>query len=176
MTPAAISTARQNHFLESISYGLGFRLKHLAIVYQRERPVLCSRQTSSKPQGKKTKKSGGWGATSLQPSSSAQALACLKCTLQDSLSGIKALSKLCQNWLRHRRGTTAYLHASVHPPIVSAPSERFGLPIIKTVEATYSELRSCVKVEVAVLGSLSLISLVVSVDVKRHDRRSRLHS
>ena len=32
------------------------------------------------------------------------------------------------------------------------------------------------KVEVAVLGSLSLISLVVSVDVKRHDRRSRLHS
>ena len=30
-----------------------------------------------------------------------------------------------------------------------------------------SELRSCVKVEVAVLGSLSLISLVVSVDVKQ---------
>ena len=30
------------------------------------------------------------------------------------------------------------------------------------------ELRSCVKVEVAVLGSPSLISLMVSVDVKQH--------
>ena len=30
-----------------------------------------------------------------------------------------------------------------------------------------SELRSCVKLEVAVLGSLSLIVLTVSVDVKR---------
>ena len=31
-----------------------------------------------------------------------------------------------------------------------------------------SEPRSCVKVEVAVLGSPSLISLMVSVDVKQH--------
>ena len=31
-----------------------------------------------------------------------------------------------------------------------------------------SELRSCVKVEVAVLGSLSLIDLVGFVDVKQH--------
>ena len=31
-----------------------------------------------------------------------------------------------------------------------------------------SELRSCVKVEVAVLGSLSLMSLMVSVEVKLH--------
>ena len=31
----------------------------------------------------------------------------------------------------------------------------------------YSEFRSCVKVEVAVLGSPSLISLMVSVDVKQ---------
>ena len=31
-----------------------------------------------------------------------------------------------------------------------------------------SELRSCVKVEVAVLGSPSLIVLMVSVDVKQH--------
>ena len=30
------------------------------------------------------------------------------------------------------------------------------------------ELRSCAKVEVDVLGSLSLIVLMVSVDVKRH--------
>ena len=31
-----------------------------------------------------------------------------------------------------------------------------------------TELRSCVKVEVAVLGSPSLISQMVSVDVKHH--------
>ena len=31
-----------------------------------------------------------------------------------------------------------------------------------------AEFRSCVKVEVAVLGSPSLISLMVSVDVKHH--------
>ena len=35
-----------------------------------------------------------------------------------------------------------------------------------------SEFRSCVKVEVAVLGLPSLISPVISVDVKRHERRS----
>ena len=34
--------------------------------------------------------------------------------------------------------------------------------------AVYSELRSCVKVEVAVLGSPSLIVSTVSVDVKQH--------
>ena len=33
---------------------------------------------------------------------------------------------------------------------------------------TYSELRTCVKVEVAVLGSQSLTVLMVSVDVKQH--------
>ena len=33
--------------------------------------------------------------------------------------------------------------------------------------------RSCVNVEVAALGSLSLISRMVSVDVKHHDRRRR---
>ena len=32
----------------------------------------------------------------------------------------------------------------------------------------FTELRSCVKVEVAVLGSSSLIVLMVSVDVKQH--------
>ena len=31
-----------------------------------------------------------------------------------------------------------------------------------------SEFRSCVKVEVAILGSLSLIVLMVSVDIKQH--------
>ena len=33
---------------------------------------------------------------------------------------------------------------------------------------TISELKSCVKVVVAVLGAPSLISLMVSVDVKQH--------
>ena len=32
----------------------------------------------------------------------------------------------------------------------------------------WTELRSCVKVEVAVLGSPSLIVFMVSVDVKQH--------
>ena len=36
----------------------------------------------------------------------------------------------------------------------------------------FAELRSCVKVEVAVLGSPSLISLTVCVDVKQHERKS----
>ena len=36
------------------------------------------------------------------------------------------------------------------------------------------ELRSCVKVvEVAVLGSMSLLSLTVSIDIKHHGRRRR---
>ena len=40
--------------------------------------------------------------------------------------------------------------------------------IISEVSLTLSKLRSCVKAEVAVLGSLSLISLMVFVDVKQH--------
>ena len=41
-------------------------------------------------------------------------------------------------------------------------------PFQLKMKAAAPELRSCVKVEVAVLGSPSLISLVVSVDVKQH--------
>ena len=37
-----------------------------------------------------------------------------------------------------------------------------------STELEIPELRSCVKVEVAVLGSPSLINLMVSVDVKQH--------
>ena len=46
----------------------------------------------------------------------------------------------------------------------------FDLPCIKMVKRCHvvSELRSCAKVEVAVLGSPSLIVLMVSVDVKQH--------
>ena len=34
-----------------------------------------------------------------------------------------------------------------------------------------SEFRSCVKVKVAILGSLFLLRLAVSVDVKHHERK-----
>ena len=37
-----------------------------------------------------------------------------------------------------------------------------------------TELRSCVKVEVYVLGYPSLICLTVSVDVKHHERRRKV--
>ena len=37
-----------------------------------------------------------------------------------------------------------------------------------TSQCNTAKFRSCVKVEVAVLGSLSLIVLMVSVDVKQH--------
>ena len=40
--------------------------------------------------------------------------------------------------------------------------------IIRMVSVDVTELWSCVKVEAAVLGSPSLISLTVSVDVKQH--------
>ena len=44
-----------------------------------------------------------------------------------------------------------------------------GQLYIISVQKLYStELRSCVRVEVAVLGYPSLIALVVSVDVKQH--------
>ena len=42
----------------------------------------------------------------------------------------------------------------------------------KEEASTTSGLRSCVKVEVATLGSPSPISLMVFVDVKHHERRS----
>ena len=45
-----------------------------------------------------------------------------------------------------------------------------------TLNCSVTELRSCVKVELAVLGSPSLISLVVSVDVKHHERRKTIGS
>ena len=38
--------------------------------------------------------------------------------------------------------------------------------VVKQLNCSMSEFRSCVKVEVAVLGSPSLIVLLVSVDVK----------
>ena len=48
----------------------------------------------------------------------------------------------------------------------------FRMLKLDTIRKRKSELRSCVKVEVAVLSSPSLIILMVSVDVK-HERRSK---
>ena len=55
---------------------------------------------------------------------------------------------------------------------------RPGLPVPKnpdgfcgrkaTLKRVCSQLRSCVNIEVVVLGSPSLISLIVSVDAKQH--------
>ena len=41
------------------------------------------------------------------------------------------------------------------------------MDIVCTTLRVTTELRSCVKVEVALLGSLSLISMMVYVDVKQ---------
>ena len=54
-------------------------------------------------------------------------------------------------------------------PVPNKPSGLCGRKA--TLNCSVTELRNCVKVELAVLGSPSLISLVVSVDVKHHERR-----
>ena len=43
-------------------------------------------------------------------------------------------------------------------------------------ESTWSKLRRCVRVEVAVLGSPSLIAVMVSVDVKQHLKKQKKRS
>ena len=53
-------------------------------------------------------------------------------------------------------------------PGLPVPNSPYGLCRRKVELDISSELRSCMKVEVDVLGSPSLISLVVSVDVKQH--------
>ena len=54
-------------------------------------------------------------------------------------------------------------------PGLPVPNKPYGLCGRKaTLNYRISELRSCVKVEVAVLGSPSIISLMVYVDIKQH--------
>lgn len=50
------------------------------------------------------------------------------------------------------------------------------LPLSTTLSSLLgnSEFRSCLKVEVAILGSLSLISLMVSVNIKQHSNKMGL--
>ena len=47
--------------------------------------------------------------------------------------------------------------------------------IIPAVYYLYAELRSCVKVQVAVLGSLSLIVRTISVDAKQYLKKKNLY-
>ena len=58
-------------------------------------------------------------------------------------------------------------HVSSPDAYLSVFVQQYILPLTFTRARGRSELRSCVKVEVAVLGSPSLISLTVSVDVKQ---------
>ena len=55
-------------------------------------------------------------------------------------------------------------------PVPNKPSATLNRP----EEIVASEQRSCVKVEVAILGSLLLISLMVSVDVKQHSANQQI--
>ena len=53
-------------------------------------------------------------------------------------------------------------------PVPNKPHSFCGRKALVHLNVDPSELRSCVKVQVAVLSSPSLISLMVSVDVKQH--------
>ena len=58
--------------------------------------------------------------------------------------------------------------AIIATPVPDNPYGICGRKATLNLNTLHSEVRSCVKVEVAVLGSPSLIVLVVSVDVKQH--------
>ena len=53
-------------------------------------------------------------------------------------------------------------------PVPNSPYGLCGRKVTMKLKHQVSELRCCVKVEVAVLGSPSLMVLMVSVDVKQH--------
>ena len=73
---------------------------------------------------------------------------------------------------RHRRQkkrAQELYESSGGRPRLPVPNSPCGLCGRKaTLNCCISELRSCMKVQVDVLGSPSLIVLMVSVDVKRH--------
>ena len=54
------------------------------------------------------------------------------------------------------------------PSLISLMVFLISLMVSADVKQHFKKLRSCMKVEVAVLGSLTLIVLTVSVDVKQH--------
>ena len=65
--------------------------------------------------------------------------------------------------LRYNKTLRYHLTNSLAIVTISWPAD-----IAVTVKTLSLELRSCVKVEVDVLGSPSLIVLTISVDVKQH--------
>ena len=69
--------------------------------------------------------------------------------------------------IRSRTGILSFLSRFV-VVVVVVVFVIFSCRSAKSLFLLFSELRGCVKVEVAILGSLSLISLMVSVDVKQH--------
>ena len=75
---------------------------------------------------------------------------------------------------KHRHPTPVELRSCVKVgvrtglPVPNSPYGLCGLKAILNLNHCGSELRSCVKVEVSVLCSLSLIVLMVSVAIKQH--------
>ena len=62
-------------------------------------------------------------------------------------------------------------------PGLPVPNNPYGLCGRKTtLNCSLSDLRSCGKVEVDVLGSTSLIVIMVSVDVKQHLKKKKTHT
>ena len=74
-------------------------------------------------------------------------------------SGTHRVQELCES-----RGGRPGLSV----PNTNSPYGLYGRKATLNSNSRVSEFRSYVKVEVAILGSPSLISLVVSVDVKQH--------
>ena len=74
-----------------------------------------------------------------------------------------------QNWTGELSERTQSLARNDrHPSAFKGEWSRPELRNCVKIEWSRPELRNCVKVEVAVLGSASLIVLVVSMDVKQH--------
>ena len=76
-------------------------------------------------------------------------------------------NKIKSYWSWHASGAQELCECRGERPGLPVPNGPYGLVDIKQEEKKASG-HQCVKVDMAVLGSLSLISLVVSVDVKQH--------
>ena len=68
----------------------------------------------------------------------------------------------------HSAGAAWMLSGRPGLPISNSPFSHYGHKAALNLKGIHSELRSYVKVEVALLGSPSLINLMVSEDLKQH--------
>ena len=75
-----------------------------------------------------------------------------------------------RNWTVLLLGQTCSLDKTVSTDHNFGKREYLNYKVFKSLR--FTELRNCVKVEVAGLGSLALTVLMVSVDVKQHWRRN----